>query len=230
MNTSTSIVKGVIGDPFPHIREIRCQYRCRECHHIFERLSGLPFLFSSRNCPQCHSANVEPWKPGRSSAQPIFGENPVRPKPGSVICCDFGLGEHSGIYAGGGKILHQEEGSGRLLLSSPKGFAQQEYHGIPNFCVNLYVSCVNGKTLAFPGVLERALTCLRSFSGMDSGSLEELTPVRSRCANAHAFVDFCISGKMASLSCSFANLEIRMGETSDFDTWRQWEGLDNLMG
>ena len=26
------------------------------------------------------------------------------------------------------------------------------------------------------------------------------------------------------------HLEIRMGETSDFDTWRQWEGLDDLMG
>lgn len=66
----------------------------------------------------------------------------VKPVEGSVVWCDLGAVEHSGIYVGNGKIVHLD-GSGMVETVSYSEFMDRL--GGWNNAINIFVSCKNGK-------------------------------------------------------------------------------------
>jgi hypothetical protein len=147
----------------------------------------------------------------------------VTPKKGSIVCCDLGdpltkvalLGlslDHSGVYVGGGKIVHRD-GGGYLALVSPKEFIER-LDGW-NAAISIYVSCGGENPVGFDFVAERALAALRD-PRHDGYNL--LTK------NCHQFCQYCLTGEEKGFAdCTFTSLQDALIAKYGLKEWRVWD-------
>ena len=137
----------------------------------------------------------------------------VTPIKGSVIYCVLTGVEHSGVYVGGGKIVHLD-GSGKVESVTPKVFLDR-LDGL-NQAITVYVSCDNKDNPV--GSYEAA-----SRARMEVGKKRKYSLVSKNC---HQFTAGCLTGNF-EISCStFSSLkkltEIEIG----FRDWKAWESSD----
>lgn len=137
----------------------------------------------------------------------------VTPKIGSVVVCDLTpLADHTGIYVGGGKIIHRD-GDGYIAKVTPKQFLER-LDGL-NTAISVYVSSYGDESIGYEGAAERANEALRN-SDYDGYNL--------LWKNCHNFTSYCIRGGSDSsiFASTFTALEEYMWNFSKFNNWRVW--------
>lgn len=147
----------------------------------------------------------------------------AEPLPGSVVVCDLsplpglsllGLNcDHTGIYAGSGKIIHRS-GEGFIESVSPQKFMER-LNG-KNFAMTVYISCKGEKSLASKEVYRRARQALHdpAHSGYDLLN-----------KNCHHFTRYCLTGDTDQwgLDFTFTSLQNLLANCFGMDNWRIWD-------
>lgn len=144
-----------------------------------------------------------------------FVDNVVRdkvtPRRGSIVKCDLGPVEHSGIYVGGGKII-EKLSSGDVRKSSPNRFIDGTN------AISIYVACNDTEPVGTQSIAIQA----ESWLGVDQ-------PYGLAYANCHQFVIGCIAFDFENASnniSTFSNLEdviTRELNGGKPITWRVWD-------
>ena len=129
------------------------------------------------------------------------------PKIGSVLYCNLALAfEHTGIYVGGGKVVHLN-GDGVVEKVSLKKFMNR-LDGVNPSCSIFCATDSDGKTIRNREVAERAL---------------EMVGHRQRynlfLGNCHCFTQYCLTGTKAYFG-SFGNVEELMRAKFGLASWR----------
>lgn len=106
-------------------------------------------------------------------------QNPVRPKPGSIVYCDllFGYAEHSGVYVGRGRIVHLNR-HGQIEKVGFHDFIQR------TTALGIYVSSRNGQAIGSRQVAQRALAMVN-----------QKRKYHFILDNCHQFCAGCLSGQ-----------------------------------
>ena len=129
------------------------------------------------------------------------------PKIGSVLYCNLALAfEHTGIYVGGGKVVHLN-GDGVVEKVSLKKFMNR-LDGVNPSCSIFCATDGDGETIRNKEVAERAL---------------EMVGHRQRynlfLGNCHCFTQYCLTGTKAYFG-SFGNVEELMRAKFGLASWR----------
>lgn len=154
-------------------------------------------------------------KPRRGPVQ-MFCMDHVKPIRGSIVCCDLaGHFEHSGVYVGGGLIVHRD-GDGYLAKVDMHEFLGRL--GGYNPAVTVFVSCRDGNPVGGRVIANRALAALANPSMAHGYDL--LTK------NCHQFSQYCVSGSIDNglADFSFSNLEDVLKRELGMNSWRVWDG------
>ncbi|MEW5666169.1 lecithin retinol acyltransferase family protein [Pseudomonas putida] len=133
----------------------------------------------------------------------------VTPVPGSVVYCGlaFNALEHSGIYIGGGKIVHLE-GSGKITAVSRAKFLER-LDGY-NVAITVYVSCSDGKAVGSKAVAERAKALI--------GKTVDYRLLQNNC---HRFSSNCL-GEDSMASVTLTGLKASTVARLGCDSWLAW--------
>lgn len=150
-------------------------------------------------------------KPNRGLVQKFVFDS-VEPIPGSIVCCNLGvIVEHSGVYVGGGKIVHRD-GNGYLASVNAKTFLER-LDGM-NPAKTIYVSCRNGRPVGGDIIANRARAALEC-------------PDKARgynvfTKNCHQFCQYCVTGVIDNGlgDFSFNNLELVLRDRLGMNSWR----------
>lgn len=133
----------------------------------------------------------------------------VTPVEGSIVYCDLaGIIEHSGIYVGGGRIVHLD-GSGAIQLVTYDEFMRRL--GGANPSLSIYVACRGTVPVGDAGSAARARDMV--------GSCRSYSILLDNC---HQFTSGCITGDFEN-SDNFWYLTKGAAERRyGIDNWRVW--------
>ncbi len=136
-----------------------------------------------------------------------FLQSVLEPAIGSVVYCDLaGVVEHSGIYIGGGMIIHFNR-HGIVERVTPEAFTSKATHPA------IYVGCGPDGPVGDPEAAKRAIAWERS------GHPKDYNVVFNNCLN---FSAACVTGNIDSPETFLTLLrwtaEMHMGATK----WRAW--------
>lgn len=137
----------------------------------------------------------------------------VSPAIGSVLVCDLTLyADHSGIYIGGGKIVHRS-GNGYIEIVTPKQFLRR-LDGF-NPAISIYVACHDTYPIENFEAARRAIDAVSdpTHSGYDILN-----------KNCHHFTRYCITGdtNQWGLDFTFSSLQRLLVSEYDLNEWRVW--------
>lgn len=156
-----------------------------------------------------------PW-PGHEFARnqlPVYMVE-TAPEPGAVIATDLAIiFEHSGIYAGGGKIIHRH-GEGWLEEVDRLAF-QGRLEGLNPAFVS-YVACIGERPFSLKMARRRARQALGDPSHPEHYGYDLLNK------NCHHFTRYCLTGYMDQwgLDFTFGSLEALLMQKFHVDNWR----------
>lgn len=150
-----------------------------------------------------------------------FLKEPVKPIPGSVVCCKLALlVDHSGIYIGGGRIIHRDGDYG-LTCVDIETFLRRLNGNNP--AITVYVSSkmdslTKGHAVGSQSVADRAVKALNDPAHSNGYNL--LTK------NCHQFCQYCLTGRIDNgmVDCAFSNLESVLRRSCEFDCWHVLDG------
>lgn len=130
-----------------------------------------------------------------------------KPKVGSVLYCNLALAfEHTGIYVGGGKVVHLN-GDGVVEKVSLKKFMNR-LDGINPSCSIFCATDSDGKSISDIEVAERALEMVGHHQSYNL-FLE----------NCHCFTHYCLTGTKAPFG-SFSKVEELLRAKFGLASWR----------
>ena len=140
---------------------------------------------------------------------------------GDIVYCDLlGAWEHTGIYAGRGKIIHlvnelnQYGKDGKIVSSDAREFVNR--CGGMNPSSSIYVACeADGSHVGYPFYATRAEQLRRMHRGYGYDLILK---------NCHQFTSKCI-GCEEHIVFPFWNLEKHLREDYDFDHWEECMGM-----
>lgn len=138
-----------------------------------------------------------------------FLRKTVSPVPGSVVYCDLLAVEHSGIYVGGGQIIHLD-GSGHIEIVDADAFINRL--GGFNTAISIYVSCTDESPAGSEAVAQRARAVL--------GKQRSYNLLLNNC---HQFASGCLSGNFDNADNFLAFLKTSAKERLGANSWRVWE-------
>jgi hypothetical protein len=134
----------------------------------------------------------------------------VYPAEGSVVYCDLaGVVEHSGVYVGGGRIVHLD-GSGTIEVVSAEQFIRRQ--GGLNPAITIYVSCRGGEPVYSPATARRALEYVNK--------TREYSVLFDNC---HQFTAGCVTGEPNNPDNFFSFLTWTIEKLCGHDNWRAWD-------
>ena len=134
----------------------------------------------------------------------------VTPVRGSVLYCDFGHFEHSGIYIGDNLIV-QLTSTGAVEYALPHEFIQG------TTAISIYVSCIDENPVGHKKVADRAETAV--------GSTRDYSIVTNNC---HIFCSECLTGR-SNADTGLWMLKHTAEQVIGVNTWRVWDiGSDEL--
>ena len=129
------------------------------------------------------------------------------PKIGSVLYCNLALAfEHTGIYVGGGKVVHLN-GDGVVEKVSLKKFMNRLDGVNPSYSI-FCATDSDGETIRNREVAERALEMV--------GHRQTYNLFLGNC---HCFTQYCLTGTKVHFG-SFGKVEELMRATFGLATWR----------
>ena len=137
----------------------------------------------------------------------------VTPIEGSVVYCVLTGVEHSGIYVGGGKIVHLD-GSGKVESVTPEIFLDR-LDGL-NQAITIYVSCDNtGYPVGSFLAASRART--------EVGKKRKYSLVSKNC---HQFIAGCLMDNFEIPCSTFSSLKKLTKTEIGLKDWKAWESSD----
>ena len=137
----------------------------------------------------------------------------VTPIEGSVVYCVLTGVEHSGIYVGGGKIVHLD-GSGKVESVTPEIFLDR-LDGL-NQAITIYVSCDN---TGYPVGSYVAASRAR----MEVGKKRKYSLVSENC---HQFIAGCLMDNFEIPCSTFSSLKKLTKTEIGLKDWKAWESSD----
>ena len=150
------------------------------------------------------SSKITDW--AAKTVDAVFVHSQV-PKIGSVLYCNLALAfEHTGIYVGGGKVVHLN-GDGVVEKVSLKKFMNR-LDGVNPSCSIFCATDSDGETIRNKEVAERALEMVghRQIYNLFLG-------------NCHCFTQYCLTGTKVHFG-SFGKVEELMRAKFGFASWR----------
>ncbi|MFC3024267.1 lecithin retinol acyltransferase family protein [Vibrio zhugei] len=150
----------------------------------------------------------------KSLIQNLFWKtnHPIR---GSIVYCDlvFGYAEHSGVYVGGGRIIHRN-GKGLIEAVSIRQFLAD------TTAISIYVSCDSyGNSTGSESTAQIAEAML----GMQ-------TDYSLFNKNCHQFCSYCLSGDPLSNTFTLTQLKRDSCTHIQASQWRVWDLMHRHKG
>ena len=146
---------------------------------------------------------------GSDLANDIAGkELTLQPVKGSVIYCNLGMLEHSGIYIGNNEIIHLD-GDGCIMKVSPEEFTDGLAVG-----ENIYLGCRGQSPVGNLEIASRAIKYEKEISTRSYNLLFD---------NCHQFTSACINGNPENTNNFFWMLSDLCKKNLSVDTWCKWD-------
>ena len=157
--------------------------------------------------PKAKICRQKSWETITKTADAMFVRN-VTPERGTVVYCDLAvLGEHTGIYMGGGHIIHLN-GSGEIERVGSQTFIDR-LNGNNNALTIFCPVDSKGQVISFDKIADRAEAVL--------GSKRNYNILTDNC---HRFTYYCLTGNSDFLDSSFTGIETTLKYKYGFDNWR----------
>lgn len=141
----------------------------------------------------------------------VLREKVSQPAIGGVVYCDLAFAvEHSGIYIGGGNIIHLD-GSGRVEKVSAHEFIRRL--GGWNNAISIYTAC--------SGTVPAGLVAAAAYAKRQVGRVLDYGLVAENC---HRFTASCLMGKKAPVACNtLTSVKALNFKNFGISSWRIWD-------